>query len=411
MRSEGTRKVIAVIGAGAAGMAAAVEAARAGASVHLFDRNDRIGRKLAATGNGRCNFTHEPVTAEDYTDGAAFAGELAARVTPDDLRAWFEGLGVASVCRSGYVYPATNQAATVVEALRLALEENGVTVHAGCAVADIRREASGKFVLNGDSLGSGFSADRVVIACGGPAGPALGGTESGYTLAKHLGHTVMAPTPALTYLMSSAPFCKAWDGVRVNGRVELSWKEDGQTVAASDAGELQLTKNGISGIPVFQVSARAARALESDPAAVSAVLSFWPEGLSEEAFYRRAAQFPSRSAAELLTGLLPAKLIPVICRGAASDGQTPPDAAALERLWQTGKAFTLRLTGTGGFAHAQVTAGGVPVEEVDPATMESRRCSGLYLAGEVLDVTGLCGGFNLHAAFSGGILAGRAAGA
>lgn len=394
-----------IIGGGAAGLSAAIAAAERGACVLILEHKDRIGKKLLSTGNGRCNYTNAAMSEHCFRgSGAALAGALIRKYPTEWVLSFFERIGIEPVSREGYYYPASGQASAVLDALRQECAWLGVRIETEAQVEQIAHQPDGYLVSwNGNGKSRRLQADTLLLATGSCAAPVTGSDGSGYELAKQLGHTVSALYPALTSLKSSAPFCKNWAGVRVKGSIRLLVEG---TEVTSDAGELQLTDYGISGIPVFQVSRDAAKAL-GEKKAVQAVLNFWPERYREDVFgclQEHVAHLPGRTPYQCLTGLIPGKLAEVLLRGCRID---PDRKEALietevQKLAELGAAFSLRIIGTGTFAQAQVCAGGIPMEELCPGSTMSRLHDGLYFAGEILDVDGICGGYNLHFAWASG---------
>lgn len=397
---------IAIIGGGAAGLMAAVTAADAGARVLLFERQARVGRKLLATGNGRCNFTnlnagpaHYHGEDPDFVRPALKALDVSATL---DV---FRGLGLltAPADETGRVYPLSDSANSVLDVLRFALDRDNVELHAGAPVTAVRRQKTGFLVETADGR---FPADKLIIACGGCAGSKLGGVSDGYALLQSLGHSRTPLHPALTQLNCDSPYPRALKGVRAPARITLT--RNG-AIIGENRGEVQFTEKGISGIAVFELSR-----LVSTGGGCTASLDFLPDFSAEEltALFRQQAQARRTLPGEdLLTGALHNKLARTVCR-AAGIADTPCGAlsdAQLRRVTALCKAFPLPVTGTGGFDSAQVTAGGVRTSEFDPETLESRLVPGLYACGEVLDIDGDCGGYNLQWAWSSGHLAAESA--
>lgn len=374
------RKTIAIIGGGASGMMAAIAAARAGGKVILIEHKDRLGKKILATGNGKCNYTN--LFQEKYcyrSDVSDFPYKVITRFPAEETIRFFKELGIYPKDRNGYIYPNSGQASAILDALRFTVEKSGVTILYEKEVTDIKRNAKGFRICTKEET---VKAEAVILACGGMASPVTGSDGSGYQLAKLFGHSIVSTVPALVQLHTKESM-KPLAGIRTDGAIRLL--VDGREVA-SDTGELQLTAYGISGIPVFQVSRYAAKALQAGKK-VTARLDFLP-GLTEN----EVQKYLDTHEPWQYSGLLNKKLLQVI----------PPVASIL-------KNFPVTITKTNGFDQAQVTAGGVSVEEIDPATMESKLVSGLYFAGELVDVDGICGGYNLQWAWSSGYQAGISA--
>ena len=398
-------RTVAVIGGGASGMMAALTAAEdRGNRVVLLERQQRLGRKLLATGNGRCNLTNTGAARAHYHgEDAAFALPALEAFPPGETLRFFRSLGLlAAEEYGGRVYPLSNSANSVLDVLRLALDAAGVEQRCGESVRALRRKGKG-FSLVTD--GGGLDADCVIVACGGCAGATLGGVKDGYELLRSLGHTRTALHPALVQLTTAPEYPRALKGVRVQCSLRLA---RGGDVLAESRGELQFTEKGVSGPAVFDLSRAAAT--EGGPLTLHAALL----PLSEDELLallreRRAAQ-GALAASELLTGMLHNRLGRMLVKYAGLGAQTPLGELTdgeLRRVAAACRDFTLPVTGTEGFDHAQVTAGGVQTDGFDPKTLESRLVPGLFACGEVLDIDGDCGGFNLQWAWSSGRLAGR----
>ena len=397
---------IGIIGGGASGMAAALAAAEnPNVQVLLLERQARLGKKLLATGNGRCNLTNLHAGERGYHgNDAAFAQYAISEFDPQETLNWFKKLGLFTVAEdSGRVYPYSDQANSVVDTLRFALEKPNITVLTGCEVSKIKRSGNG-FVL--ETAEESISCDKVIVACGGLAGTKLGGSMAGYKLLSKLGHHSTRLRPALVQLKSSWGGVVGLKGVRANCRAEIL--HDGELFAVS-RGELQFTEYGISGPVIFEIS----RDVCQGKGLWLCRLDFLPDmeeqGLLAELQRRRATNLP---AEELLTGILHNRLGRVLTKAAGIGNCLIKQLEDVELLavCQSVKAFELELTEPLGMDSAQVTAGGIVTEEFDAATMESRLVPGLYACGEILDIDGDCGGYNLQWAWSSGRLAGLNAG-
>lgn len=406
------RKVL-VIGGGAAGMTAAVFAARQGAYVTVLEQKDLTGKKILSTGNGRCNLTNLSMGPEYYRGGdSAFVGRVLEAFSAEDTLAFFESLGLETRARGTYVYPLSGQAAAVREALAMELRRREVQVLLKARARTLRRTKKGWEVrADVDGEERVCTADRVILAAGGRAFPALGSDGSGYTLAKMAGHSLEPVLPALVQLRSGEGFFKKLSGVRADACVRLLVEKE---PVAEDTGEVQFTDYGLSGIPVFQVSRYASRALRQGRQ-VTAVLDFLPDRDREEvaaALKRRRGLFAENSAEEFLHGIFHRKLAAVLLTRSRVRWQEKAGELTEEMLGALTdmcKRFEVPVTGTNSFEQAQVCAGGVPLGEVRADTMESLAAPGLYLAGELLDVDGMCGGYNLQWAWATGAIAGRSA--
>lgn len=323
-----------------------------------------------------------------------------------DTLHFFAELGLRAKSRNGYLYPLCNQASSVLAVLMNEIHRLGAEVHTDIHVTDVRHKENGFQIM---TESKSFSVDKVILAAGGKAAPVLGSDGSGYQIAKSLGHTLVPVVPALVQLkVKDTPLKKA-AGVRVEAEVSAYV---GNEKIASDTGEVQLTAYGISGIPVFQISRFIARGLyENQKTFVSA--DFLPD-MSEDAYIQflknRREKQEHLEMTECLAGIFNSKLIPELLKIAKIQPRKWIEKLSeddLKRFAKVCKGLKLPVTDTNGFDNAQVCAGGVPLTEIDCETMESCCQKGLYLAGELLDADGLCGGYNLQWAWSTGYIAGR----
>lgn len=396
-----------VLGGGASGMAAASAAAEQGAEVVLLERQARLGRKLLATGNGRCNLTNLHAAPDSYhgKDPDFCRPALERFGVPDTLQ-WFRQMGLLTVTEpSGRVYPYSDQANSVLDVLRFSLDRMGVRVVTGCEVRKIWARRDG-YLLK--TAAGDFAGNRLIVAAGGAAGGKLGGTDMGYTLLESLGHRRTKLYPALVQLIAEGSTTRALKGIRAQAVVEVL---DGKTLLARSEGEVQFTETGVSGPAVFEIS----RAASAGGPGLLLRLDLTPHLERDELtalLTARRDSFPGLTADDLLTGMLHNRLGRVLIKTAGISAALPLsslDGPQLARIVETVRAFRLVLAGTQGFDCAQVTAGGIVTADFNPQTMESRIRPGLYACGEVLDVDGNCGGFNLQWAWSSGRLAGISA--
>ena len=394
-----------IIGGGAAGMAAAIAAAEAGGRVTLIERQSRVGRKLLATGNGRCNLSNRAAGDGTHYHGEqpGFSRAVLARYGVEDTLAWFRALGLITAEEpDGKLYPYSNMAGSVLDVLRFALERPGITVRCGERVTALRRERGG-FAVETET--DRLRAGRVILAAGGCAGAKLGGVTDGYQLAAALGHSRTALHPALVQIKTDPTYPRALKGVKADAAVHLL---RGRECLAETRGEILFTEYGVSGPAIFELSRAAATGGEGLRLSLD-LLSGWTE--AETAAWLRARRRAGLSeTAQLLTGTLHTRLGQTVCRAAGFTNQ-PPETLTdgdLDRIACSLRGFSLPVTGVCGFDQAQVTAGGLRTAEFDAETLESRLVPGLYAVGEVLDVDGDCGGFNLQWAWSSGRAAGGA---
>ncbi|MFT4107252.1 MAG: NAD(P)/FAD-dependent oxidoreductase [Lacrimispora sp.] len=399
-------KVI-IVGGGASGLAAGIQAARLGASVTMLEHTARPGKKLLSTGNGKCNLTNLAAPFGAYRgENPDFAKMVLETVSVPQTLEFFKGLGVVLTDRNGYVYPNTGQASSIADALMFEVDRLGITLICDCHVREIKRDLT-LITSNGKMKG-----DAVILAAGSMAASKTGSDGSGYELAAALGHTVIKPLPALVQLKCREKWYKQAAGVRTEALVTL--KINGKAVA-EDRGELQFTDYGISGIPVFQVSRFACRALDKGQT-VTAELDLLPSldyKAAEELLADRVKRFAYRPAEEFLNGVLNQKLARILLNETgiakmSKTGEIKP--AQIKKLTAAIKGLETAVVSSNSFDQAQVCSGGVDTREVDPCTMESKLIKRLYFAGEILDVDGICGGYNLQWAWSSGILAGTYAG-
>ena len=401
-------KQIAVIGAGPAGMTAAIAAACKGAKVIIFERNDIAGKKLLLTGNGRCNFTNVDMH-EDYFsfEEGSNASEVLNSVSTQEICDFFADLGVLSTEKRGCFYPFTGQAGTIQTALLLAMEQLGIEMICNTCIGMIEKENEG-FVIHTDQ--KKYEFDAVILACGGKAAPKTGSDGFGYRLARGFGHTVSRTYPVLVQLVSDAPDLKKIAGVRCQANVTAL--VNGKKVA-SDYGELQLTEYGLSGIPVFNISRFLSKEIEEGQKCVVSV-DFIPQignDAVEPFISKRLQDLKGYKMSDFISGLVHSKLakyILKVCKINPDDKVVPADYEKIKKLMESMKNWQFKITGHKGFEHAQVTKGGVLLEEVD-ANMESKLVKGVFFAGEMLDVDANCGGYNLHWAWASGKKAGEMA--
>ena len=399
--------VIGIIGAGASGMAAAIAAAtREDNRIILMERQARVGRKLAATGNGRCNLSNLHAMEGGYHGQDVSFAEAALKAF--DVRStldWFGELGLYTVAEnSGRVYPYSDQANSVVDVLRFALEKDNIRLMTGFEVTKVKKTPEGFRV---EGTGDPVLCEKLIIACGGLAGTKLGGSMAGYKFLRSFGHKCTKLRPTLVQLKSSWSGCAALKGVRAN--CDAAVYHDGLLHSRS-RGELQFTEYGLSGPVIFEVS----RDVCHDGGQWVCRLDFLPdmdrEKLEMELLRRRNTPW---NAEELLTGILHNRLGRVITQSVGIRGTwkiADLRSDEIGAVCDAVKGFSVELTEPMGMDSAQVTAGGIVTAEFDPQTLESRLVPGLYACGEVLDIDGDCGGYNLQWAWSSGRAAGIHAG-
>lgn len=378
---------VAIIGGGASGLAAAIEAARAGRDVVVYEAANRVGKKILATGNGRCNLTNMLLGASDYNH-PAFVAPVLAKLGPNEVREWFSELGLLTVEeREGRVYPLSNTANSVLDVLRGACAGLGVAIVTDARVESLRSCGDG-FVL-GLADGSEAAASKLIVANGG-----------GSRLLKGCGHKITRNSNVLCALSTDTRNIRGMSGVRVRGHIGLVNPGEAEPVFEED-GELLFRDYGVSGIAAFNAS----RFAEEGQ---TLTVDFIPAMSGEELASNLAKRLQwAGSAEELMCGIFHPQVNRLLMRVAGVKPSERPEARDVERIARAAKAFRLAVKGPGDVKHAQVTRGGADVDEFDALTMQSKKAPGLYACGECLDVDGPCGGFNLHWAWASGIVAGR----
>lgn len=394
-----------IVGGGASGLAAMVCARRLGASVALLERGARVGKKLLATGNGRCNLTNTEASPADYFGGVGLMAGAMAAFPPAKVIEFFESLGILCLkTRGGRVFPLCDQASAVLDALRFAVQESGGEILTNFEAVRIEKRELFRITA---ADGRQAEAKRVILATGGPASPSVGGTDAGFGLFRQMNHRVTKLLPALTQLETEVEPIRALKGIRIDGGVSVLV---GGKPVASDAGDILFTEYGLSGTAVMAVSRFAAIALgEGRRVEASVKVLDMPEEDALKLLVSRKAAMPRRMLEDFLTGAANKRLGQTIVKAAdalpmnrEAGSLTDAELKAIARLLVD---FRLPVTGTRGFGSAQVTLGGADTGEFSPDTLESRRVPGLYACGEALDVDGPCGGYNLQWAWASGLFA------
>ncbi|MBQ6706229.1 MAG: NAD(P)/FAD-dependent oxidoreductase [Clostridia bacterium] len=398
-----------IVGGGAAGLTAAVFLARElknAGSVLLLEKQPRVGKKLLATGNGTCNISNIHAAPARYHGAPELAKAVLSQFSPEDTLAFFETLGLECTTRpDGKCYPVSEQASAVLDCLRLELSARGVEERCDTAVLGIKKGKDG-FLLS-TSTGE-VKAKTVLLAPGGAAAPSLGGSSDGYALLTDLGHTRTPLFPSIVQLRTDTTFVRSMKGIRVDARISV--KTDREVKA--ETGEILFTDYGISGPAAMQVSRVAADWERQKREDCVAILDLFPEREEQELFtlLKRRTSLPGRTCENFLTGFLNKRVGQTLLRSIGKSPNAPVTDLTdrdLKQLAGQMKNWVFPVTGTNGFGGAQVTAGGIRANEVEPTTLQSRLVPGLFLAGEVLDVDGDCGGFNLQFAFSGAAVAAK----
>ena len=401
---------VVILGGGASGMAAALSALENPVNrVTLIERQARLGRKLLTTGNGRCNLTNRNASPAHYHGGDRDFCRYALETFPvEETLAWFAEMGLETVTEpDGRVYPRSNMANSVLDVLRCALTaQPRLTLRAGAPAVGVKQKG-GSFAVTLEN-GETMTAQALILAAGGAAGSKVGGVMDGYRLGKSLGHHRTALYPALVQLRTDPAYPRALKGVKAQAVITL---ERQGLALAREEGEILFTEYGVSGPAIFQLSRHAATGGEG----LTLALDLWPERTEEEIHVwlarrcgmERAEAMPCE---QVFVGALHNRLGQMLVKYAGVDRTADCrscTAADIAELARACKRMVLPVAGTCGFDQAQVTAGGLVTDEFDPRTLESRLVPGLYACGEVLDIDGDCGGFNLQWAWSSGRLAGQ----
>ncbi|MDO8963741.1 MAG: aminoacetone oxidase family FAD-binding enzyme [Coriobacteriia bacterium] len=387
------RARVSIIGGGAAGLAAAIAAARVGADVTLLEAAARVGQKILVSGNGRCNLTNTSIAPSDYNH-SDFVGPVLHAYDCEAVCSFFAGMGLLTrPDDEGRVYPVTNSAGSVLDVLRLECDHLGVEVRCGYEAVRVSELPGSNGLEVASREGEAVRAESVIVATGG-----------GSSLLAGVGHTILEHAPVLGPLRTDPEPIRGLSGVRVRCAATLL-AGDG-TVLATQRGELLFRDYGVSGIMVFDLS----RFCEPG-CAIS--IDLFPDVSSDELgaiIAHRCETLSWRNAGTLFAGMLHDRVARAILRAAGVGADTPVGEVPRDTLVALLKDFRLSVLGMGDARQAQVTRGGASVAEFDPATMSSRIVDGLYAAGEVLDIDGRSGGFNLHWAWASGIVAGECAG-
>lgn len=403
-------KHVLVAGGGAAGIMAAIAARRSGADVTILEKNPRVGKKILATGNGRCNYTNINTDITYYNgNNPKFAYSALSAFTADDTISFFEKLGIQHKVEDfGKVFPMSDQASSFVDVLLYELNELGINVVCNAYVKDIVKKNS-EFIINLDN-GDIFRGDSIILATGGKAMPSSGSDGNSYNLATKLGHTLTDIFPALVQILLEGSYFKRIDGVKFVGTAEVIHNNKS---IAKDRGDILFSNNAISGPPIFQISRKAGELLNAGKEAYLkvAILDMMNKEELIALLNKRFQTNPKKSVDFSFVGLINKRLIPVVLiESGISDMKRPVgslSAREQEAIASILVDWRFKVKGTKSWPSAQVTAGGIDVAEINPNTMESKLVKGLFFAGEIIDIDGQCGGFNLQWAWSSGFIAGK----
>lgn len=390
---------IGIIGGGASGLVAAINAVSEDNEVIILERNEECGKKILATGNGRCNYWNTDQDLNHYESSTNYLiKELINKKTEKEVLDFFDKLGIIPKIKNGYYYPISNQAVSIRNALIEECIDSFVKIHTNYLVKSIELK-NNKFIINNDEV-----FDKIIISTGSFASPKTGSDGMGYNFLRQLGHTIIKPLPSLVQLNTKYyPFLKEWKGIRSD--VEVTLLEDGKEIK-KQTGEIQLTDYGISGICVFNLSNEVSRGLYNNKKE-EVLINFLPELTEEQLIDLLSGK---RNIRRVLTGILNNKLIEIVLNLnnlKKLDKYNDLSEEKKKEFLDTLLRFKVEIESTKSFNESQVSSGGVSLEEINLNTMESKLVNNLYITGELLDITGECGGYNLGIAWRTGIIAGK----
>lgn len=401
-----------IIGAGASGLMAAITANDLDMDVAILEGTDRVGKKILTTGNGRCNITNKYIEDTRYhSNNNGFYSSVLQAFGVDDTISFFEALGLPLVTLDeGKMYPMSLQASSVNDILRLALEERNIPIYLNAKVVEISLSTKGFKILS--SNGEIYESEKLIMTTGGMAAPKTGSDGSGYNLAKNLGHNIINPLPALVQLKLLHKSLKALSGIKFNGTAEIFL---GNIPMGKEFGEILFTDYGISGPPILNLSRIAALGLSKKKEVILKVDMLYDKSEDELINYLEThwALFGYRSLIDSFIGIINKKLIPTLLKEAGIVDIHKPcsnlDWKEKLSIFKLLKCWEFIVIDTNSFNNSQVTAGGIDTREINPETLESKSIKNLFFAGEIIDVDGDCGGFNLQWAWSSGFVAAKSA--
>jgi len=404
-----------IVGGGASGLMAAIIAKDFGADVAIVEGNDRIGKKILVTGNGRCNITNKNIYHPFncfHSENQTFFKTALDSFTVKDVESTFLSLGLPLIeLENGKMYPKSLQASSVIDIFRMAIDDRQIPLYTNCKVNSISKKSN--FILNSSNTDfKNFSCKKLILSCGGKSATKTGSDGSGYKLCKSLGHSIVNTLPGIVQLKLDYPYLKALSGIKFDGSVSLLVNDK---IACTEVGEVLFTDYGISGPPIMQLSSHASKALYSG-SKVTIRLDMFPHESKDDVenfFASHFSMFNYRGISSALIGVINKKLIPTILKDVGIKDIHLPcsniDWKHINKLIDRFKMWDFNCIDTNGFPNAQVTVGGVNTSEVNNMRLESKLVKDLYFCGEILDVHGDCGGFNLQWAWSSGYLAGKSA--
>lgn len=400
---------IIIIGGGASGLLAAIYAAKSGKKVTILEKNKTCGKKILITGNGKCNYWNEAQSLNHYhSSNLEILENILTENNKQEILNFFDSIGIIPKIKDGYYYPYSNQATSIQTALLTEAKIQGVEIITETEVINLKKE-NNIFKLNTNK--GMFTSKKIILSTGSKACPKTGSDGLGYKLATSLGHSLITPLPALVQLKATTSYLSVWHGVRSDVSVSLI---ENNKIINTQTGEIQLTDYGVSGICIFCLSGQVSRGLYQNKKEQLSINFLHPFNINtKEEFIKwmtnRNKKVLNRTISDLLDGLLNYKLINLILKLSKIKRETLWNNLSTEEKCLLGNNLTnfiLDITGTNSFESAQTCTGGIPLTEINPNTMESLKTNSLYITGELLDIDGECGGYNLTIAWITGMLAG-----
>ena len=397
-------KEVVIVGGGASGLTAAITAARNGKDVTIIEKNNKCGKKILITGNGRCNFWNTDENLSHFhSSNSNLLKEFITDERKNSILKFFDSLGLAYKTKNGYYYPFSNQAFTIENALLSECKKLNIKIINDITVEKIIKEDC--FIINPNE--ENIKAKNIIIATGSKAAPKTGSDGLGYELAKSLGHNIITPLPSLVQLKADEPYFKNWSGIRTDVKVNLLIDHK---YIKSETGEIQLTNYGLSGICIFNLSGKAAKALNQNKNVIISI-NFIPFASNPKIFLQTLNKKSChKTISELLEGILHYKLVDIILKKAHLKRDlllTTLTDNELNNLIKTLTDFKVQILDAHTLDHAQVCSGGIPLTEINSKTLESLKVKNLYFTGEIIDIDGDCGGYNLGWAWMSGIIVGK----
>lgn len=397
-------KEVVIVGGGASGLTAAITAARNGKDVTIIEKNNKCGKKILITGNGRCNFWNTDENLSHFhSSNSNLLKEFITDERKNSILKFFDSLGLAYKTKNGYYYPFSNQAFTVENALLSECKKLNIKIINDITVEKIIKKDC--FIINPDK--EKITAKNIIIATGSKAAPKTGSDGLGYEISKSLGHNIITPLPSLVQLKADEPYFKNWSGIRTDVKVNLLINHK---YIKSETGEVQLTNYGLSGICIFNLSGETAKALNQNKNVIISI-NFIPFASNPKIFLQTLNKNSyHKTISELLEGILHYKLVDIIIKKTHLKRDlllTTLTDNELNNLIKTLTDFQIEILDTHTLDHAQVCSGGIPLTEINSKTLESLKVKNLYFTGEIIDIDGDCGGYNLGWAWMSGIIAGK----